>query len=86
MFNHVAPYGYLLSIVYLFMADIANPDLFVCVFVVPGFVSTSPILMRSSASHPVGPHGRLSPKKVNRAPIAGGGRFRYNLHGGLYPL
>ena len=31
MFNPVAPYGYLLSNVYLFMADIANPDLFVCV-------------------------------------------------------
>ena len=30
MFNHVVPYGYLLPIVYLFMADIANPDLFVC--------------------------------------------------------
>ena len=30
MFNPVAPYGYLLPTVYLFMADIANPDLFVC--------------------------------------------------------
>ena len=29
-FNPVAPYGYLLPTVYLFMADIANPDLFVC--------------------------------------------------------
>ena len=27
MFNPVAPYGYLLPNVYLFMADIANPDL-----------------------------------------------------------
>ena len=30
MFNHVAPYRYLLPTVYLFVADIANPDLFVC--------------------------------------------------------
>ena len=30
MFNPVAPYRYLLPTVYLFMADIANPDLFVC--------------------------------------------------------
>ena len=30
VFNSVAHYGYLLPTVYLFMADIANPDLFVC--------------------------------------------------------
>ena len=30
MFNPVASYGYLLSTVYLFMADIANLNLFVC--------------------------------------------------------
>ena len=29
VFNHVAPYAYLLSDMYLFMADITNPDLFV---------------------------------------------------------
>ena len=29
VFNHVAPYGYLLSDMYLFMPDITNPDLFV---------------------------------------------------------
>ena len=28
--NPVAPYGYLLPIVYLCKTDIANPDLFVC--------------------------------------------------------
>ena len=28
--NPVAPYGYLLPTVYLFMADIVNPDLFAC--------------------------------------------------------
>ena len=30
VFNPVAPYGYLLSDMYLFMADITNPDLFAC--------------------------------------------------------
>ena len=29
VFNPVAPYGYLLSDMYLFMADVTNPDLFV---------------------------------------------------------
>ena len=29
VFNHVAPYGYLFSEMYLFMEDITNPDLFV---------------------------------------------------------
>ena len=29
VFTPVAPYGYLLSDLYLFMADITNPDLFV---------------------------------------------------------
>ena len=30
-----------------------------CVFVGPGFVSTSPAFMRSSASHPAGMYGRF---------------------------
>ena len=34
-----------------------------CIVVRPGFVSTSPAFMRSSASHPVGPHGRLVHKR-----------------------
>ena len=29
VFNPIAPYGYLFSDMYLFMADITNPDLFV---------------------------------------------------------
>ena len=50
-----------------------NRDLCVCVVVGPGFVSTSPAFMRSSASHPTGSHGRLSPppQMANRASIAG---------------
>ena len=31
-----------------------------CVVVEPGFVSTSPSFVKSSASHPVGPHSRLA--------------------------
>ena len=30
MFNPVTPYGYLLPTIYLFVADIVNPDLFAC--------------------------------------------------------
>ena len=41
----------------------------------PGLVSTSPAFVSNSASHPAGPHGRHAKKPVNRAPIAGAGRF-----------
>ena len=70
MFNPVALYRHLLPTVYLFMADITNPD-FLCVVVGPEFVSTSPALMRSSASHPACPHDRLAPKNGKSGPIAG---------------
>ena len=50
-----------------------------CVVVGPGFVSTSLVFMRSSASHPADPHCRLA-QTVNRAPITGVGLFRYNLY------
>ena len=46
-----------------------------CVVVTPGYISTSPAVMRSSASHPAGLHGRLSHKTVNRTPITEGGSF-----------
>ena len=65
VFYPVAPYGYLLPNMYLFMADITNP------VVGPGLVSTSPAFVSSSASHPAGPHGRHAQKTENRAPIAG---------------
>ena len=83
MFNPVAPYGYLFPTVYFFMADIANPDLCVCVVVGPEFISTSPALMRSISSHTADPHCRLVQKTVNRAPITGGGMFQHNLHSSL---
>ena len=46
----------------------------------PGLVSTSPVFVKSSASHPAGPHERIAPKTVDRAPIAVGGKVRHNLH------
>ena len=82
VFNPVAPYGYLLSDMHLFMADITNPDFLVKV-VGAGLVSTSPTFVSSSASHPAGPHAK---KTVNRAHIAGGGEVRHNLHSSLCPL
>ena len=53
-----------------------------CLFKVvgPGLVSISPAFVSSSASHPAGPHGRHAKNLVNRAPIAGGGKVRHNLH------
>ena len=42
MFNPVAPYGYLLPNMYLFMADIANPDFFSSFML---FISALPVSM-----------------------------------------
>ena len=70
VFNPVAPYGYLLSDMYLFMADITNPDLLFKV-VEPGLVSISPAFVSSSDSHPAGPHARHAPKNDKPSPIAG---------------
>ena len=50
----------------------------------PGLVSTSPAFV--SNSHTAGPHGRHAQKTVNRAPIAGGGEVRHNLHSSLSSL
>ena len=53
MFNSVAHYPYLLPTVYL----LSQIQTYLCVVVGPGFVSISPAFMKSSASHPDGPHG-----------------------------
>ena len=45
-----------------------------CVVVVPGFVSTSSVFMRSSASHPASPHDRLSQNKWEIGPPLLGAR------------
>ena len=58
---------------------IANPDLFACRSRTWMSLDIS-AFMRSIASHPAGPHCRLAQKNDNRAPIAGGGRGRHNLH------
>ena len=59
----VAPYGYQLPNMYLLIAAITHPDLFVCDVVRHGLVSTSPDFVRSSASHTAGPHGRFAQKQ-----------------------
>ena len=59
VFNPVAPYRYLLSDMYLCMADITNPDF---------LVSTSPAFVSSSASQSAGPHGRHAPKNGKSGP------------------
>ena len=48
-----APYGYLLYTMYLFMADIANPDLFVCGCWTWICLDITRLLLRSRASYPV---------------------------------
>ena len=55
VFNPVAPYGYRLPKMYLFIADITNPQTRLCDVVGPGLVSTSPAFVRISLSHPAGP-------------------------------
>ena len=59
MFNHVAPYRYLLPTMYLFMADIEIPYLFVCGCRTCICLDIARVFMRSSASHPSGLHGCL---------------------------
>ena len=70
VFNPVAPYGYLIFDMYLFMAQIQT---FLFRVVGPGLVLTSPVFVSNSANHPAGPHGRHGKNTVNQAPIAGGG-------------
>ena len=53
------------------------------VIVGPGLVLTSPAFIRSSASHPKGPHRRISPKKRKIGPHLLGKEGLYNLHSGL---
>ena len=62
VFNSVASYGYLLPNMYLFI-ETSQIQTRLSSVVGPGLVSTSPAFVRSSASHPVGPHVRLAPKR-----------------------
>ena len=82
MFNPVAPYRYLLLNLYLYVADIANPDLLAC----GSRTWISLDIDRFYAEHFQPSSGSAWPacqKNGNRAPIAGGGRGRHNLDGGL---
>ena len=62
VFNPVAPYGYLLPNVYLFMENIANPVLFVCVCRT-WICLDSTRFIRSSASNQRVPMAGLPPKR-----------------------
>ena len=75
MFNPVAPYRYLLPNLYLSVAEIQTC---LCVVVGHRLVSTSPAFMRSIASHPAGPHGRLAKQTVIEPLLLGMGGV--NLH------
>ena len=54
MFNHVAHYRYLLPTLYLSVADILNPDLFVSGS--RTWISLDVAFFRRIANHPAGPH------------------------------
>ena len=76
LFNPVAPYRYLLPTVYLFMADIANSDLFVCscwTWICLNITRFYEEQRQPSSD----PHGRLlSPKTlIIRHPLMGTGGF-----------
>ena len=60
VFNPVAPYGYLLSDMFL-LWRISQIQTFLFRVVGPGLVSTSPAFVSNSASHPAGPHGAGMP-------------------------
>ena len=55
----------------IFLWQIPQIQTFLGVVVGPGLVSTLPTFMRSSASHPAGPHGWLAQNMVNRASNVG---------------
>ena len=85
VFNPVAPYGYLLSDMYLFMADITNPDFLVwsCRTWIGLDITRFCEQQRQPSSGSAWP---ACPKTVNRDPIAGGGEVRHNLHSSLSSL
>ena len=77
LFNPVAPYQYLLPTVYLFMADNANPDLFVCgcrTWICLDITR----LYEEQRQQSSGSTLPACLKTINRAPITVGGRFRHN--------
>ena len=85
VFNPVAPYGYLLSDMYLFMADITNPDFLVwsCRTWIGLDITRFCEQQRQPSRGSAWP---ACPKTVNRVLIAGGGEVRHNLHSSLSSL
>ena len=79
MFHPVSPYRYLLPNLYLSVADITNPDLFVC----GSRTCISLDIARFYEKH-CQPSSWSTwpafPQNGNRAPIDEGGRGRHNLH------
>ena len=76
MFNPVALNRYLLSNLYLSVADIANPDFFAC----SSRTCISLDITRFYEEHCQPSSGSGLPKNGNRASIAGGERGRHNLY------
>ena len=75
----VAPYRYLLPNLYFSVADIANPDLVAC----GSWTGISLDIARFYEEHCQPSSGSAwpaCPTNGNRAPIAGGGMGRHNLH------
>ena len=78
VFNPVSPYRYLLLNLYLSVADIENPDLFV--FVCRTWIRLDISRFYKEQYQPSSGSMTGLPKNVNWAPIAGGRRNRHNLH------
>ena len=85
VFNHVASYGYLLSDMYLLMADITTPDSFFksCRTWIGLDITRFCEQERQPSSASAWP---ACQKTVNRAPKVRGGKVRHNLHSSLCPL
>ena len=79
VFIPIAPYRYLLPNLYLYVADIANPDLFACgsrTWISLDIARFYEVHFQPSSRSA----WRLAPKNGNRDSIAGGGRGLHHLH------
>ena len=82
VFNHVAPFGYLLPNMYLYIEDITNPDLLI--LCCRTWISIDITRFYEEQCQPSsGSAWPACPKTVNRALITGGGKARHNLQSSL---
>ena len=87
--NHISIQGEVCSptLVNIYTADLPPPREPVQVMAYADDIIITSIHKTTSAAkkhiQPVGLHSRIAQKTVNRAPIAGSGRFRHNLHSSL---